>query len=155
MGDIKRNLLMSTLIVKQFPKAKSALVIADGQGDLANRLANKGLSCVVIEKKPRQNHVRKNVDYRSGVFSYLMKPILADVIVGMHPDEATAEIIRYAVKNKIPFAVCPCCVKGDAAKGVHGYMKWLNKLKSLAKGFDVYTLQLKMTGKNIVLVGKP
>lgn len=155
MGDSRRNLLMSTLIAKQFPKAKKALVIADGQGDLANRLANKGLHCIVIEKHARQDHARKNVDYRKGIFSYDMDRFDVDLIVGMHPDEATSEIIRYAMKHKIPFAVCPCCIKGIDSAGVHGYRNWLTKLKSLAKGFNVSTLQLKMTGKNIVIVGKP
>jgi hypothetical protein len=35
------------------------------------------------------------------------------VVVGMHPDEATDLIIDYAVANKKPFVVLPCCVCED------------------------------------------
>ncbi len=31
-------------------------------------------------------------------------------IVALHPDEATGDIVEYAVQNRIPFIVIPCCV---------------------------------------------
>ena len=33
-----------------------------------------------------------------------------DLIIGMHPDQATEPIIDMALKYKKPFAVVPCCV---------------------------------------------
>jgi hypothetical protein len=34
----------------------------------------------------------------------------ASAIVALHPDEATAAIVQYAVKHRIPFVIVPCCV---------------------------------------------
>lgn len=34
----------------------------------------------------------------------------ADIIVGLHPDQPTGDIVEYCVKHKKPFAVVPCCV---------------------------------------------
>ena len=33
-----------------------------------------------------------------------------DVIIGMHPDQATEAIVDMALKYRKPFAVVPCCV---------------------------------------------
>lgn len=34
----------------------------------------------------------------------------ARLILGLHPDEATGDIVDYCVAHRIPFAVVPCCV---------------------------------------------
>ena len=34
------------------------------------------------------------------------------VVVGLHPDQAAAEIVAFAAERRIPFAVVPCCVYG-------------------------------------------
>jgi hypothetical protein len=77
------------------------------------------------------------------------------MVVGMHPDEATAEIIRYAVKHSLPFVVCPCCRKGRDAVGLGSYREWIKKLRRLAVGYDTWEAQLKMAGKNTVVAGRP
>lgn len=35
---------------------------------------------------------------------------LPSLVLGMHPDEATDNIVDYAIRERIPFAVVPCCV---------------------------------------------
>ena len=35
---------------------------------------------------------------------------MCDVVVGMHPDQATEPILDFALKHKKPFAIVPCCV---------------------------------------------
>jgi hypothetical protein len=155
MGDDKRGPLFARLIVRQFPKAERILVVADGRGQVARSLANKKRSCIVIEKEPRwEGPEHKRVRYLSGIFSAEYSKLDVDLIVGMHPDEATAEIIKYADKYNLPFAVCPCCIKGIDAVGVRKYQDWLNRLKTLAPHHNSYWLCLHMEGKNDVLVGK-
>ena len=34
----------------------------------------------------------------------------ASLIFGLHPDEATEDIVLAALKENVPFAVVPCCV---------------------------------------------
>ena len=53
MGDSKRNVVFCDFIRRRFPKAKSVLVVADGKGELARKLANKGFKVRVVENKPR------------------------------------------------------------------------------------------------------
>ena len=157
MGDSKRGQLFAQFIVKQFPKAKTILVVADGKGQVARKLANKKRKVLVVEQYPRwEGRQHKEVHYIAATFTTDYKcPETIQLVVGMHPDEATGEIIRYAVKHQLPFAVCPCCRKGRDCIGVGSYQQWLTKLRSLAVGYDTWQMQLKMTGKNIVIAGRP
>ena len=80
------------------------------------------------------------------------------LVLGMHPDEATDHIIMYAARNKVPFVVCPCCVKPDAAmyNGTRTFTPWIQHLLRLAQPtHTVEQFTLRMTGKNLVLVGRP
>jgi hypothetical protein len=53
MGDSKRGQLLAQFIIKQFPKAKTILVVASGKGQVARKLANKKRRVVVVEQCPR------------------------------------------------------------------------------------------------------
>lgn len=153
MGDSRRNKLFATFIVKQFSKVKTVLVIADGKGELARKLANKGLQVRVIENKPRfEGRGHNGITYRKGWFDRNCV-FDEDLIVGMHPDEATAEILLAGEKNRKSWAIVPCCVKGTEAKNIDGYRNWMRKLKQLCRNAcQEYTL--KISGKNIVLFRK-
>lgn len=161
MGDKKRGPVFAKFIVKHFPKALFVLDIAGGKGQVARSLANKKIRVHVIDAKPRldgNNH--PNISYQSGFFEAnhtLRDHVKPDLIVGMHPDEATGEIVEFAVKNRLPFAIVPCCVKGRHAKNVRGYSEWRRKLKRMAstKGYLVNEYMLKIRGKNIVIYGRP
>jgi len=149
MGDSKRHSVFCQFIKKQFPKAFRVLVVADGKGILARCLANQGFEVVVMEKKPRfEGRKHKRIEYKKGWFDSDYKAN-EDLIVGMHPDEATAPIIKSAVKSKKPFAVVPCCVVGEESNGVSGYEGWLKKLMRLDR--RIMRGMLKMHGKNQVL----
>lgn len=149
MGDSNRNVVFAQFIQRQFRKAKSVLVVGDGRGELARKLANKGFSVRVIEARPRfEGREHKKIDYREGWFSRDTL-ILEDVVVGMHPDEATAEIIIAAERQKKGWAVVPCCLRGLEARGVQDFAGWLKKLAMLGTGCRKTCLP--MTGKNVVL----
>jgi len=154
MGDTHRNKVFASFIKKQFPKIKSVLVVADGKGALARELAGQGLQVRVIEAKPRYNwRDKRGIKYQRGWFTREHK-IAEDLVVGMHPDEATGEIIMAATANRKPWAVVPCCLKGEAAKGVLCFKGWLNRLRSLARNQTVLEWQLPIKGKNVVLFHK-
>ena len=152
MGDSRRSTLFAQFICKQFPKAKTVLCVADGKGHLARALANKKLTVTAIENKPRfAGRKHKRITYKRGLFGR-HTPISEDVVVGMHPDEATCEIVLAAHNQHKPFAVVPCCIKGNPKirSGVFGYMDWLKKIKTLCNG-GCQEFQLHMNGKNIVV----
>lgn len=154
MGDSRRNIIFADFIFRQFgKKPKTCLVIADGKGELALLLSKKYLTRV-IEAKPRQTKTRKRVKYTKGWFSY-DDPIIEDIIVGMHPDEATAEIVKAARKNHKKWAIVPCCLKGLEAHGVQNFTDWIKKLTMLGGGAgSVRQTRLKFSGKNTVLWGQ-
>ena len=80
------------------------------------------------------------------------------LLVGMHPDEATEPIVDYALREKRPFAVVPCCVfavqnphrrlqNGNAVRTYEDYMCYLQE-----KAPDVIRCHtLPFEGRNQVL----
>lgn len=107
------------------------LDIAGGRGDLAFELAVRVTSTLkVIVVDPREQKVKRwqakllkkmgeaanlpqhlNLLFDHDFFSgnHVDKEEVG-LIVGMHPDEATEMLVDVALKEKIPFAVVPCCV---------------------------------------------
>lgn len=152
MGDFRRNKLFANFIFRQWSKAKNVLVIADGDGELSQILSEK-YNITAIEPKLRSNQkfkVIKKFFYKEDEFDTDF-----DLIVGMHPDEGTIEIISYANKHKINFAVVPCCIKSlnkKHIKGIDGnnFNEWIKRLKTFYQGHTELHY-LPMQGKNIVL----
>ena len=158
MGDTRRHHIFTTFIQRRFRDVGSILEIAGGKGKLARKLANKGYSVIVIDSRPRfegKNH--KRITFKKATFSENYNRLDCDLIIGMHPDETTGEIIRYAGKYRIQYAIVPCCHVGRDSKNIGNYWEWLTKLKKLAKdnGLTTNEFTLRMNGKNIVLFGKP
>lgn len=149
MGDTNRNISFAAFIVKQFPNVKSVLVVADGEGELSKEIANYGLAVRVIEAKPRMKKSHVNVKYTKGWFTSDTK-IDEDLIVGMHPDEATGEILLGAKKQNKSYAVVPCCSVGRYAENIE-YTDWIKKLVGIFR-CEQYHLNIK--GRNIVLYDK-
>ena len=83
----------------------SSAVIADGKAQTARLLAARGVRVRVIEAEPRYaGESHPLITYEEGWFDRTT-PVTEDIILGMHPDEATAEIILAANENGKPFAV--------------------------------------------------
>lgn len=148
MGDSRRNSIFASFIKRNY-KVSSVLVVADGKGELASELLKQGFSVRVIENKPRfQGHLPKGLKYTKGWFTE-DSPVFEDIIVGMHPDEATSEIVLAAKKNKKKFAVVPCCVVGRFSDGITHSQQWHSRLRSLYGGARETTLPFG--GKNTVI----
>lgn len=160
MGDRRRFNEMAELILKQFPRARYKVVldIAGGKGFLSFYLAKKGYLCKVIDIVKNRNKAFKgskshNVEMIKGSFTEEMK-IKGDLIVGLHPDEATEAIIEWAVKNKKPFIVCPCCLFTGSGEQFH-FDEWIKHLERIAEQTHIVDQQrLKIKGKNLVLIGR-
>ena len=114
-------------------KGTGVLDIAGGRGDVSFLLACRNIKSTVIDPKTQPNIKRfkryalyKEIsrDDRLGEVAELIsfKQIEwcvdrddlwvkeSSLLVGMHPDEATEDIVRVAVAYGLPFAVVPCCV---------------------------------------------
>ena len=82
------------------------------------------------------------------------------LILGLHPDQATEDIVDFAIKDKKAFAVIPCCVfpklypkRFHNGKHVKSYLEFCNYLQ--AKHDDIQRTTLSFTGRNIVLYWIP
>lgn len=159
MGDAKRNTAFSRFVKQHFPVRQypNILCIADGKCLLSNKLALLNYSVTVIEANPRAKHVRKGVTYTEGWFTR-ETPVSADLVIGMHPDEATGEIIIAAENANTSWAIVPCCVLGTEAPKTHKerrkytFADWLTTLRNLSQWPNrVQRENLPMHGKNTVL----
>ena len=111
-----------------FLKTGKILDIGGGRGDLSFELGAKlGLDCIVVDPRPQKmkrwqvKFIKKNPSCRKArhiqdIFdSCFFDRNLIDIktvnlIVGLHPDEATEPLVDTAVDLLINFCVIPCCV---------------------------------------------
>lgn len=156
MGDSRRFDLFAKLIRKNFspefyPKVAD---IAGGKGYLQSALKDLGYTVTTFDKR-RKRVLRSQYQYR--FFDKNVKEEF-NLLVGMHPNEATDVIIVEASKRGIPFVICPCCVKPSAVVywGKHSYKEWTKHLKKLAKerGYRITEADLPMNGKSLCLIGR-
>ncbi|MFA5049163.1 MAG: hypothetical protein WC516_09125 [Patescibacteria group bacterium] len=156
MGDTNRFRKFADLIAYHFPNKEFRIAdVASGKGNLQHELRQRKYVNVISWDKIKRNIKGRNI-YKYGYFSHTCKEKY-DLVIGLHPDEATDHIILYCVKNNVPFVVCPCCVKPLAIqyKGNLQFESWIKHLEHLADGFFISYHYLRIKGKNLVLSGKP
>jgi hypothetical protein len=155
MGDKSRFRLFADLIASRIPHSAKIADVASGRGQLQAELYRRDYRSVVSwDTRGRNFGPRRN--YHGGLFDYRSAPRDYDAVVGMHPDAGTDHIIAYAVRRRVPFIVCPCCVLPSASKMEDiGYDGWIRHLTGMAAGFTVERIVLPMAGRNLVLAGEP
>jgi len=112
----------------EFLKTGKILDIGGGRGDLSFELGTKlGLECIVVDPRPQKmkrwqvKFIKKNPScnkarhiqdiFDSSFFNRNSIDIkTVNLIVGLHPDEATEPLVDTAVDLLISFCVIPCCV---------------------------------------------
>lgn len=176
MGDRKRSEVLAEFIRKNFPSAKynKVLDVAGGQGNLALLLTKLGYSVIVVDprrtnlsKKERkeQRQKRLHFDRVRQKFTKEYEGIF-DLIVGLHPDEATLPIMEWAALNKIAYVVVPCCIKHDNMEllnklfiGVppkHTMIRWFTILQEITKKTHRQRIgYLNIKGAKTMLFGYP
>lgn len=161
MGDSRRFDLFADLVAKRFSRAKGLRVadVAGGTGGLQVALRARGFGDVVTFDRCRaSDRARGVVAYVNGWFDHRLEASF-DLVVGMHPDEGSDHLVRYALRNRVPFVLCPCCVKPSAVPfaGPRDFRTWARHLGRMASagGFAVESALLPMRGMSEVLIGVP
>lgn len=140
MGDSSRFIATADFMLRNYTKAKNILCVADGQGQLASILKVRGYDTTIID--PRFKGFNKKI---KGLFCRDTNVDSFDLLVGLHPDEATAEIIHAAKRNEKHALIIPCCKLGiDANKAGD----WWKYLVSISPG-DKRIYQQHFRGKNM------
>lgn len=157
MGDARRFEHMAEFIAARFPVSRRIADVAGGTGQLQAELRRRGFQDIVTYDKRKKKCAGPGRNYHYGLFDYRSAARGYDLVIGMHPDGGTDHIIGYATKHKVPFVLCPCCIIPSAFpySGPKEFKPWVNHLRGLAPGFAIETQWLHITGRNLVLVGKP
>ena len=166
------DFLVNTFGLENLKKGK-ILDIAGGKGLTSYNLTTKyGLNCMIIDprgvtlpKKFSKQLEKKNLTIQENrtMFSFdSCKEFIKNcsLIIGMHPDEATVEIVNTALHYKLNFAVVPCCVfhskfperKLKSGKSVVEYNDIINYI--LEKDNNIQIDFLNIEGRNKVLFKK-
>lgn len=143
MGDSNRFQVMANFIKRNFRPCRIADV-AGGEGQLTKILNSMGFNSIVID--PRK--IKNNVPHIRSCYKNNMDDDF-DLIIGLHPDEAT-ETICHSSK---PFIIVPCC---DHWQGIekHGAS---NLYITIERFFHKHKIKyqiiyLPITGKNIAYI---
>ena len=151
MGDNNRFTVFANFIAANFHPCRVADV-AGGSGCLSLELAKRGFECVIIDPRSK----RKREARQSGLQPRrLRKQFTADMavdfdlIVGLHPDEATEEICKAA--HVCPVVLVPCCNhwRPGAGEAVDLARQYFRKHR-----IPFWETMLPMGGRNVVLVTK-
>jgi len=157
MGDNRRGKLFAEFIHDNFKSVNRIADIADGNLITAHNLLDyyPNSEIIVFDPKIRARKNSNNIHCFKKCF-YSTEKLKCDLIIGMHPDEGTGEIIDFAILNRLPFIICPCCLKGKYSQRVNGKHGWIKLLKTIAvnRNYSVTEKQLNMSGDNIVLMGR-
>ena len=151
------------------------LDIAGGRGDLAFELATRrGLQCAVVDPRPAKlkkwqvKYQKKNPlanvakyyqDYFNSSFlsTHSIPPSSVQLVVGLHPDEATEPLVDAALSLGLDFCVIPCCVfsasfpdrrmkDGSTPSSYEQFCQYLKE-----KDDGIQEIDLQFDGKNKVL----
>lgn len=157
MSDNRRNTIFADFIKRQFPDTESILDVASGDGRLAKKLATlyPFAKVLAIDPKPRGN--KQHIRFLRGTFPDRIKVGEYDLIVGMHPDEATWPIVEESCRHRINFAVVPCCVLHVPRDFPGGDMyRWCKFIVDYTErhGMKVTNGVLPIRGANQVICGR-
>lgn len=137
MIGTQRFRLFANLVRKQYPNATKILDVAGGNGQVAVELS-KFADVQMIEPVSWPNIVKvkaKGIVVHDDYFHKeykLRNGFKPDVIVGLHPHEATSEIVLWANRNNIPYCICPCCKVGRLSEYCPNFNSWLDMLKTIS-----------------------
>jgi hypothetical protein len=161
-NDGRRFRAFADFIHQTYPDAQAIADVAGGRGKLSYYLHGLGYDATIIDSRdghlPRwmRRTLRKQSVKRGRLIEIPrmvrklqdidLRPF--DLIVGLHPDEATEHLLRAAIALGKDFAIVPCCVFPiDGVK--RSEETWREYLTSLST--DIITARLPVDGANIVL----
>jgi len=151
-GDTNRFEVVADFIIRRFSgKAQYVADVAGGKGMLTRILSKKGnFACELIDPRPI---ALKGINHRREDFSADMAGFY-DLLVGLHPDEATRELAKSALIR--PVVMIPCCNFWDEKK--FGTEELLSSIESFYRQnsvrFERVALDFKGP-KNVAIVSEP
>jgi hypothetical protein len=111
-GDPDRFEAVAALVAAEFGRSVRYVAdVAGGQGQLARELRKRhGYEVTVVDPRP---HRLRGVAGATEAFS-AARASYYDLVVGLHPDEATRAVVESAIVR--PIVVVPCCNFWDRSR---------------------------------------
>jgi hypothetical protein len=165
MGDKARAEVFATFIWKEFPEAVSIADVAGGHGDLSYWLAIGGRAPTIVDPRAARfpKWIQRDLRKRRvrGERTSPIRRLVArvedvdlrefDLVVALHPDQATEPTILGCLASGVDFAIVPCCVFPiDQTR--YTQEGWVNYLVSLAPG--TRCVQLPIRGANTAIFSR-
>ena len=162
VNDRMRFRVFAEFIRETYPRGAKVADVAGSRGSLSWHLRELGFHPTIVDvrdsRHPRWVHRALRKDSRDLGRLVRIPRIVAkvqnmdlsgfDLIVGLHPDEATEHIVRAALACGKDFAVVPCCVfpLDGLKRSKEGWRAYLASLSP-----DIRTAEIPIDGSNIVL----
>lgn len=153
MGDRRRFNVLADFVARNVRRRDLRVAdVAAGKGQLTLALKERGFTDIdPWEPKPRKTRYRK----------LIAKPFTLadakgyDLLIGLHPDGATEEIVCGAAKYDVPMIVVPCCAIASrtANWGGNCWKRWLDHVLRLCHkhGLETRRTALRFQGRNQVI----
>ena len=160
--DGRRFRAFADFIHKTYPDVETIADVAGGRGKLSYHLHGLGYAATIIDCRARRlpgrmHRALRKQSVKQGRVVEIPRVVCKlqdtdlrpfDLIVGLHPDEATEHAVRAAIDLEKDFAIVPCCVFPiDGVK--RNQERWRDYLTSLST--DIITTKLPIDGANVVL----
>jgi len=149
MGDRARHRVFADYIADRWPDRSMRVAdVAGGHGSLNAELWRRGYRSVTTFDK-RRGRWTERPHYRYGDFT-VADAAEFDLLVGMHPDEATDVILAASGVHDVPAVVVPCCPRPTVWDYTgRGQDEWIAHLRHHSGAHEDL---LPMRGANRVLV---
>lgn len=155
MGDKRRFNVLADFLAEHIPPEAKIADVAAGKGHLSLALKERGFSNLVAwEPNPRRFGQIRGVPLRVQPFT-MDEAKAFDVIVGMHPDGATEEIVCGTARHEKRMFLVPCCAitSRTVMWTVNNWKGWIDHLLRLChrNGLNPKRKALPMSGRNVLL----
>lgn len=152
--------ILGTFSESSLKLGDGVLDVGGGKGDVCRALSARGIRCTLVD--PREKHpADEPFERRVQMFdheTFEARPY--SLVIGMHADQGTEHVVRYALKHNLSFAVVPCCVfprefpnrefRGGGVNGYRTFFKYLRSLCTAAAG-GASVARLDFKGRNTIL----
>ncbi len=133
------------------------LEVAGGGGLLARALLREGAAATVLLVDPRAERAASapglRLDARPFAAEYEPPAGPVDLLLALHPDEATDAAFDWATRRGVAFAVVPCCVFADRFPRDGLVRTYEQLLAYLTARYATQVAFLPLQGRNVVLFG--
>jgi hypothetical protein len=146
--------LLAAWSKETFGAGRAVLEVAGGGGLLARELLRSGAAATVLLVDPRAERAGAAAGLRLDARPFEVDYEAAgpvDLLLALHPDEATDAALEWASRRGIECAVVPCCVFADRFPRDGHVRTYEQLLAYLAKRYATQTAFLPLQGRNVVL----